>query len=107
MGVYPKNYTKKDFLKFLKKNNVKNSIITKFLELPDTININNNIFKINIDCIWYSIGDTYYTFELNYYSENLIEFFFKSRAYNDIEVSINFLMCELINNKFIIKKEYE
>lgn len=101
MGVYPKKYCKEEFLDFLEKNNVSDTIIAKFVELPETVERSGNTFKLDINSTWYSIGDTFYNFELNYYSKELVEYLFNSKVFGDIEVSINYLMCELINKNLI------
>ncbi len=101
MGVYPSKYKKKEFIKFLEKYNVSDNIITKFAELPETIKRNGNEFKLDINVIWYSVGNTFYNFEINYYSEELIEYFFSSKVFGDVEESINYLLCELMTNKLI------
>jgi len=100
--IYPKKYNKKKFQKFLEKNNVSEIIINKFNELPEKVERNKNEFELYINLIWYNIGNTYYSFELNYYSEELIEYLFNSKVFNDIELSVNNLICELQNSKFII-----
>ena len=106
MGVYPKKYKKEEFLKFLDKNNVSNKIINTFVELPESVERSGSTFKLDINSTWYSDEDTYYNFELNYYSEELVEYLFSSKVFSDIEISINYLLCELINNNFIkIKRE--
>jgi hypothetical protein len=96
MAVYPKTYGKEDFLKFLKKNNVNDIIISKFVELPDEVVRNGNTYGLYISSIWYSGGGTHYSFELNYYCEETIEYLFSSKVFNDVEVSINNLTCELM-----------
>ena len=101
MGVYPKKYSKEEFLVFLEKNNVKDTIITKFVELPKTVQRSGSVFELDINSTWYSEGDTHHNFELNYYSEELVEYLFTSKVFNDIEVSINYLTCELFSKKFI------
>ena len=105
MGVYPKEYGKNDFIMFLHKNNVSNKVIEKFNELPETITYKNSEYKLNINSTWYSAGQTHYNFEFNYYSVNLVEYRFSPKVFNDIEKSINYLLCELINNKYISKEE--
>jgi hypothetical protein len=105
MGVYPKGYSKDDFITFLQKNNVSDKVIEKFNELPETITHKNSKYKLNISSTWYSGGQTHYSFELNYYSENLIEYRFTPKVFNDIERSINYLLCELINNGYIAKSK--
>jgi hypothetical protein len=101
MCVYPKKYDKEDFLNFLEKNNVNDTIISKFVELPETIVRSGNTYKLDINSTWYGVGDTFYNFELNYYSEELVEYLFNSKVFNDIELNINYLMCELMNRKLI------
>ncbi len=101
MGVYPSKYNKGEFLKFLEKNNVNDNIIAKFVELPETIKRGTDKFEIDINVTWYSIGNTFYNFELNYYSKELIEYFFSSKVFSDVEASINYLLCELMNYNVI------
>jgi len=101
MGVYPKNYNKEEFLKFLKENDVSDAIISKFVELPEAVEHSGCTFKLDINSIWYSVGSTFYNFELNYYSEELVEYLFSSKVFGDVELSINYLLCELINNNYI------
>jgi hypothetical protein len=105
MGVYPKEYSKNEFIAFLHKNNVSDKVIEKFNELPETIIYKNSEYKLNINSTWYSGGQTHYSFEFNYYSENLVEYRFSPKVFNDIEKSINYLLCELINNGYIVKEE--
>ena len=81
MKAYPNQYSREDFLqKFLKKNNVSDSIITKFVELPEKIIIDNHEFDLHINVTWYTIGNTFYDFELNYYCEELVEYLFNSKV---------------------------
>lgn len=99
-----KQYNKEEFVKYLQKYNVKDKFINKFIELPETIQRSGNTFKLEINVTWYNVDKTHYTFELNYYSEELIEYLFSSKVFNDVELSINNLLCELINSKYIKKK---
>lgn len=101
MGIHPKKYTKEEFIVFLEKNNVNDTIIKKFVKLPKAVKRNDNTFKLDIDTTWYSGGDTYYNFDINYYSENLVEFLFSSKVFTNIEVSINRIQCELNTSKQI------
>ena len=101
MGVYPKKYNKKEFLIFLEKNNAKNTTIDNFLKLPETVQQNGKVFKLDINSTWYSVGDTFYNFELNYYSEELVEYLFNFKIFDNVELSINYLVCELMNKKLI------
>ncbi len=96
MNTYTKKYNKEDFLKFLEKNNVNDVIISKFVELPECVMRCGNKYNIYINVTWYNIGNTHYEFEINYYSEELIEYLFGSKVFKDVEFSINNLLCELI-----------
>jgi len=95
MGTQLQKYDKKEFINFLKKNKVKQIIINKFIELPETILHSGHTFKLEINVTWYSIGETHYSFESNYYCEDLIEYLFSFKVFTDVEVSINNLLCEL------------
>jgi hypothetical protein len=95
MTIYHQLYTKNDFMHFLIKNHVNDNIISKFAELPETIKRNGTDFNIYISSIWHSEGKTFYEFEINYYSENLIEFLFGSKVFTDVEHSINSMLCEI------------
>jgi len=97
MAAYLKTYTKEEFLQFLEKINVNENIINKFLELPEIYKRNGNIFDLHISSIWHSEGKTFYEFEINYYSENLIEYLFGSKVFTDVEHSINNMLCEIKN----------
>jgi hypothetical protein len=100
--IYPKKYNKEEFKKFLEKNDISEIIIDKFNKLPEMVESNKNKYKLYINSIWYNVSNAYYNFELNYYSEELIEYLFNSKVFNDIELSINNLICELQNSKIII-----
>lgn len=103
MEIIPKEYNKETFIAFLRKNNVSDSIIEKFELLPEKLMRRNKEFKIYMSSTWYDTGNTHYNFELNYYSEDLVEFLFSSKIFTDVEKSINFLLCNLINNGYIVK----
>lgn len=101
MGVYPNQYSREEFLKkFLKKNHISKAIINKFIGLPEKIIVDGHDYDIYINVTFINVGDTCYNFELNYYSEELVEYLFNSKVLTDIEISINNLMCELINKGF-------
>lgn len=104
MKIYPKQYSRDDFLNFLIKNNVGEAIISKFVDIPEVVLRNEDKFDLYINVTWYSAGATHYNFELNYYSEDLIEFLFNSKVFQDVEISINYLLCELINGGYTNKK---
>ena len=103
MSVYPKEYTKNTFIKFLRKNNVSDDIILKFNELPELLAHKNSVYKLNVEVTWYDIGNTHYNFELNYYSIDKMEYLFGLKVFSNVEKSINYLYSELINAKFIEK----
>ena len=107
MGVHPKKYNKEEFLKYLKRNKVNIEIINTFAKLPETIESTGTTFKLDVNTTWYSYGNSYYTFELNYYSEDVVEYLFNLKVFNDVGVSINYLLCELINNGFITEEDCE
>jgi hypothetical protein len=95
MKTFPKKYDKKEFNKFLIKYNVSDTVINKFEELPEKIERSGNTYKLDINVIWYNVGITHYAFEINYYSEELIEYLFPLKVYGDIELSINNMLCEI------------
>jgi len=101
MRTYPKKYTNEEFLKFLEKNNVNDEIINKFVKLPETVERSGDKFQLDINSTWYNKGNTYYEFELNYYSDNLVEYLFSSKVFTDVEISINYLQCELVAKNLI------
>lgn len=95
--ILPRKYSKKDFISFLQQNNVNSIIIDKFKNLPDTLKRNGGEYNLYINTTWYNVGNPYYGYELNYYSDELIEFIFNSKMFNDVEVSINYIICEINN----------
>jgi hypothetical protein len=105
MDVFPKKYDKEEFIEFLQKNHVDEVIINKFKTLPESVKKNNYIYRLNIVCTWFSIGDTWYIFEINYYSEDQIEFLFSCKIFRNIEESINNTICDLVNGNYINKPE--
>jgi hypothetical protein len=105
MGIYPKQYDREDFLNFLHKYNVSNEIIGKFVDLPEAVLCGDDKFDLFVNVTFYSDGNTHYNFELNYYSEEHIEFLFNSKVFTNIEISINYLLCELITNGYFGKEK--
>ena len=106
MHIHPNQYNKKEFIEnFLKKNNVNDTIISKFVDLPEKIIVDDHEYEIYINVTFFNIDDTFYNFELNYYSEEHIEFLFNSKVFQNVNICINYLMCELIEKKHLIKKE--
>ena len=103
MGIFPAGYSKEEFTKFLQKNHVNETTIEKFKILPENVKKNTHIYKLNIISTWYSTGDTHYNFELNYYSEDQIEYLFSFKVFTNVEDSIDNLICDLVNSKYIKK----
>lgn len=105
MKLLQTNYSKKNFLEFLKNNNFNDIIINKFIKLPENIYHNGNKFKLYIEYIDFNPINIENKFEINYYSEELIEFLFNSKVFNDVELSINNLICNLRNSNFTIEND--
>jgi hypothetical protein len=105
MGIFPIGYSKERFIEFLQQNHVNETIIEKFKIIPENVKKNNHIYKLNIIGTWYNIGDTHYNFELNYYSEDQIEFLFSFKVFTNVEDSINNIICDLVDGKYIKKPE--
>jgi hypothetical protein len=103
MAVTPLSYNKETFIEFLRKNNVSSNIIDKFKLLPEKLYRRNKEYQLHIESIWYSTGNTHYNFELNYYSDDLVEYLFTYKIFTEPEKSINYLLSELINNSYIVK----
>lgn len=101
MKIYPRLYSKEEFIKFLIDLNANEKIIKKFEKLPETIMHNGSKYDLYINATWYNFGDKHFNYELNYYSETLIEYLFNSKVFNNVELSINNLLCNLINAKLI------
>lgn len=108
MSVHPHTYDKEGFINFLKKNNVINNVIDKFAKLPDTVvRSGGDKFTLDVNSTWYNIDDTHYSFEMNYYSKEEIEYLFSSKVFTDIEVCINNLICELSIGHYIKIKDWQ
>jgi hypothetical protein len=105
MGIYPTVYSKGEFIEFLLKNHVSTTIIEKFKIIPEIVKKNNHLYKLNITCTFFSIGETFYNFELNYYSEDQIEYLFPFKVLTNIEESIDNLICDLVMAKYIEKPD--
>lgn len=89
MGVYPNGHSKESFVEFLNKSNVSISIIEAFKSLPDKVTYRNAEYKLNIISTFFSVGNTFYNFGINYYSDEAMEFIFKYEIFNDVEKAIN------------------
>lgn len=101
MKTHPKEYTKKNFIKFLNKNNINNNIAKRFNQLPETVYINDSNYDIYINVTWYPEDETRYKFELNYYSKTKIEFLFSYNIFKNIEHSITNLLADLVRTDLI------
>ena len=101
MGVYSSENNKNEFLKYLKKIRANDKIISKFEKLPEVVQRNGDEFKLQVTHTFISVSPTGYNFELNYYSEDLVEYLFNSKIFGDVELSINYLLCELINSNYL------
>jgi hypothetical protein len=99
--IYPKRYNKEEFLDYLKKNKVSKKITNDFDSLPESITRSGDTFKLDITLTWYPEAETRYEFEINYYSEDTIEYLFNSKVFGNIQFCINYLMCELINGNYL------
>ncbi len=101
MNIFPQIYSKEEFLELLITNNINDIIIHKFNKLPEFIEINKSTYFIYINVTQYGVKNPTYNYEINYYSNDLIEFLFNSKVFNSVELSINNLLCDLINIKLI------
>jgi hypothetical protein len=101
MNIFPKIYTKTEFLELLITNNINDNIIHKFNKLPEHIEINKSTYFIYINVTQYGVKNPTFNYELNYYSNDLIEFLFNSKVFSRIELSVNKLLCGLMNIKLI------
>lgn len=95
MKTQTKSYNKSTFFKFLQENNLNSEIIKKFNDLPEKIKKNNTSYLLNIILTWSNDGNTQYNFELNYYSEEKMEFLFNYKIFTNIETSIDYLVVML------------
>ena len=101
MCVEEKQYKRKEFIKFMNKYGVEEETISKFVDVPEKIIENEYEFNLIITSRWYNIGKTYYEFELNYYSPELMEYMFSLKVYRDIEISVNHLVNELKKKSYL------
>jgi hypothetical protein len=49
MEIYPNNYNKETFLRFLKRNNVSNVILNEFNDLPEIVKKRTDEFKLDVN----------------------------------------------------------
>jgi hypothetical protein len=94
---YPKIYTKENFIKALKKNNIEDNIINRVKELPLNVTYNDSLYRLNIIVSWDNNNDTHYEFEINYYSKDNMDFLFDYKVFYNIENNLNYIECNLEN----------
>ena len=93
----PTTYNKSEFLNFLK--NEYNDVIDNFSLLPEQLMRNSDVFKLNVNTIFYGIGDERNVFEMNYYSDEIVEFLFNLKTFNNPKRSIDYLIYEIAKKK--------
>ena len=99
MTAQPKNPDRETFIKHLNENNVSTELIERFRALPTTLTVGDSEYKLNVVMTYYSGGKTYYNYELNYYCKETLEFLLTYKIFSNIEISINYLECELLKRK--------
>mgnify|MGYP006292889513 CR=1 FL=1 len=97
MNKLPTNYSKKDLVEFLNENGIRNGVIERIKNLPETLDVDDKKYDLNIIASWHSEGDTRYEFEMNYYSPDTMEFLFKYKIFNSVENCLNFIEHEMEN----------
>lgn len=99
--ICPKQYNINEFIEYLKKIKINNKIITICSILPEKVIKNDIEYTIYINKIWYNKENTYYHFEMNYYSIDVNEFLFSPKVFYDVETSIIVLYTNLVNINLI------
>ena len=95
MGTYPRDYDKESFIKFLNENNVSLETIDKFKTMPEMVIHNGIEYKLNLVATLFTEGETFYNFEINYYSKKEIEFLFGYKIFHNVDLSITYATNEL------------
>ena len=95
------DYSKGEFAKFLNKYSVDDEMICDFNKIPETLKVNGEEFELKIQTRWYNTANPYHEFEFNYYSEKIIEFLFGFKVFTNVEISINYLLCELKRDGYL------
>lgn len=88
-------YRKNQFVDFLKRNNGDDSVIRNLELLPDTINYMGSAYDFRVIVTPYGIDEALNNYEMNYYSEYLVENLFDPKVFLDVRLSISALMNEL------------
>lgn len=86
----PKKYTKNDFIKLLKSNSVdvNNELMESFVnDIPENIEHNGNLYNLNI--IITINNNNNYSFELNYYCADVLEYLLPYKSIQDIDYALN------------------
>jgi len=96
-NLIAKIYTKNEFYLFLLDNRININIINKFQKLPEIIKVFGVKYSLYINVILLKKNNNQYSLELNYYSEDNIEFLFNYKIHDDIENAIDNLLYELKN----------
>jgi hypothetical protein len=97
MGAYPKDYTRDEFKHFLNENEFSELIIQKFETLPETVKYNGKDFTLKINVVFFSIGDGFHNFWMNYVCDN--ELLFEKKVFTNAEESIDYLITGVGNLK--------
>ena len=101
MTTQPMNYNREGFIGFLKKSNESSDIIERFMNLPEKIIYKEHEYELNIRLTFYSGEGSYYSFELNYYADDILEFLLSYKVFQNIEQSIDRAECELLQRGYI------
>ena len=101
VNVNPEMLGKQDFIAYIEKIGIKNGLVDRVESLPDIIHVNDYDYKLNICTSWHREGVTYHEFEMNYYSEENMEFLLTYKIFKDIEISLTYLECELVRRGFL------
>lgn len=105
MTTHPTLFNKNEFIKFLNKINIAEELIEKFNKLPNFVEKDGIKYELNTMLTYNSSDETSYGFELNYYSNKIMEFIFNYKIFDDFEESINYMICELFREGYIDKQD--
>lgn len=91
-------YNKEELITLLKKNNTKKDIVERVNKLPNIIKKNNHqyLIDININKI-----NGHYEYDINYYCEDIMEYLLSHKIFNDIEISLNIIECQLNRKRLL------
>ena len=97
MGAFPSDYTREEFKHFLNEKEVGEAIIQKFETLPETVTYNGKEFTMAIRVTFFSIGEGFYNYWLNYKSDDSI--LFDKKVFTNAEKAIDYLITGVGNLK--------